>query len=258
MTKSRSMIADGCYSAVFAIITGLFGLFAFLHYAFRSLRLLIIQKYAKKYRPLGWTKMGILEFFHINVAITVILVEIELIVGTIPSNPIVRLCAMVPATMVFWYGFVFLYSAIMTALKKRLPFNMSSTPKGALWKPALYAIIEDFGAIEGSGETIYREQLLLRYNESWRFRRLLNVLTWLWGVGLICDGIVATVLIFELPEDVGFGVGWALPIAWCVAMGLITYVYVKRALKKEAESWHKMRCTTLPTGAEEGGLVTMP
>ncbi|KAI9740878.1 MAG: hypothetical protein M1818_004483 [Claussenomyces sp. TS43310] len=242
---------------IFAIITALFGMFCFIHYTFRCMRLVIIKTSAEKYRPLGWTKWGFLEFFHVNVGITVFLVEVELIVGTIPNYPFVRLCAMVPATIVFHYGFLLISSSILASMKKKLPFNMSSTPKGSPWKPALFAIIEDFGAVEGSGESLYREQLMLRYEESWRFRRMLNVLSWCWGVGLICDGIVATVLIMVCSETVGFGVGWGLPIVVCVAAGLVTYFYVRNALRKEEEGWHKMRCTTLPEGVEEalgGGL----
>jgi hypothetical protein len=89
-----------------------------------------------------------LEFLQINTLIVIILVEVELVAGTSPSNPIVRLCAMPSPTICFYIGFLFVVSAILTHIRVKLLFNMSSTEKGTPQRPALLAFVEDAGAIE--------------------------------------------------------------------------------------------------------------
>ncbi|KAI9643226.1 hypothetical protein NHQ30_007842 [Ciborinia camelliae] len=221
---------------IFAIITSVYGMISFSHYGFRSLKL-FRAKTAPRWRPVGWTRWGMLEFLHVNFMIAITFVEIELIVGTIPSNPWVRLCAMPSPTICYWFGFMFIFSAIQTMRKKRLPFNMSSTEKGKIWRPALLAIIEDAGAVEGQGGVVYRSNVMRRYEVSPVFRRMMMVLTWAWGIGLICIAIVSTVIIMTLPENIGFGIGWGLPYLWGFASVCLTMIFVKRQLRKEKLHW---------------------
>lgn len=47
-----------CALTVFAVITGIFGLFCFIHYALRSLRL-FMKKKLTLWGPLGWTRFGL-------------------------------------------------------------------------------------------------------------------------------------------------------------------------------------------------------
>jgi hypothetical protein len=178
-----------------------------------------------------------LEFFHINFLIAISIVELELIIGTIPHDPWVRLCAMCSPTICYWFGFVFVASAILTHMKRPLPFNMSSTEKGKPWRPALLAIIEDAGGIEGQGGVVYRSNVMKRYEVSPIFRRMVLILTWFWGVGLICIAIVSTVLIMCLPVNIGFGVGWGLPYVFGFVWVLITMTFVKMELRKEKRHW---------------------
>lgn len=140
-------------------------------------------------------------------------------------------------TICYWLGLVFCGSATLTQLRWKLPFNMSSTPKGSPWRPALLAFIEDAGGIEGQGGVDYRRQVMKRYDASPRFRRMVLILTWAWGLGLIGIAIVATVLIMVLTENVGFGVGWGLPYAWAAVWSILTVVFVKKELRKEKAEW---------------------
>ncbi|PQE26348.1 metal ion binding protein [Rutstroemia sp. NJR-2017a BBW] len=169
---------------IFAVITSVYGMISFAHYGLRSLKL-FRAKTAPRWRPVGWSRWGMLEFFHINFLIAISIVELELIIGTIPHDPWVRLCAMCSPTICYWFGFVFVASAILTHMKRPLPFNMSSTEKGKPWRPALLAIIEDAGGIEGQGGVVYRSNVMKRYEVSPIFRRMLLILTWFWGVGLM-------------------------------------------------------------------------
>ncbi|KAF7905436.1 uncharacterized protein EAF01_005957 [Botrytis porri] len=221
---------------IFAIITSVYGMISFSHYGFRSLKL-FRAKTAPRWRPVGWTKWGMLEFLHINFMIAITFVELELIIGTIPHHPWVRLCAMPSPTICYWFGFMFIFSAVQTMRKKPLPFNMSSTEKGKLWRPALLAIIEDAGGVEGQGGVVYRSNVLRRYEVSPIFRRMMMVLTWFWGIGLVCIAIIATVIIMTLPENVGFGVGWGLPYCFGFVWVCITMAFVKTQLRKEKRHW---------------------
>ncbi len=180
-----------------------------------------------------------MEFLQVNILIVITLVEIELVAGTAPNKPIVRLCAMPSPTICFYMGFLFIGSSILTQLRKPLPFNMSSSDKGTPWKPALLAFVEDAGAIEGQGGVDYRRQVMKRYEVSARFRRMMLVLTWCWGVGLIIIAIVATVLIMELSENIGFGVGWGLPWVWSAGCAFVTIAYVKYQLRTEKAEWRE-------------------
>jgi hypothetical protein len=188
-----------------------------------------------------------MEFLQINILIVISLVEIELVAGTAPSKPIIRLCAMPSPTICFYMGFLFCGSAILTQLRKLLPFNMSSSNKGTPWKPALLTFVEDAGAIEGQGGVEYRRQVMKRYEISSRFRHMMLVLTWAWGVMLILVATVSTILIMELDEDIGFGVGWGLPWVWCTAWAFITVAYVKVQLRTEKAEWRAKEASSFPS-----------
>jgi len=231
---------------IFAIITAVYGMMSFTHYSWRSWRL-FRTKSSETCRPLGWKGWGLFEFLHINVLIIITLVEIELIAGTAPSNPIVRLCAMPSPTICFYLGFLFCGSAILTQLGVKLPFNMSSTPKGTPWRPALVAFIEDAGSIEGRGGQQYRENVLKRYEASPIFRHMVLVLTWFWGIGLLTVATIATALIMTLSLDKGFGVGWGLPWVWAAVWIFLTMAYVKKELRREGEQFF------VPKHQMEGG-----
>jgi hypothetical protein len=94
-----------------------------------------------------------LQFLQINALIVIDLVEIEFIAGVVPSNPIVRLCAMPSPTICFYLGFLLIGSAILTQMRKKLPFNTSSTNQANPWRPALLAFVEDAGSIEGQEDS---------------------------------------------------------------------------------------------------------
>ena len=126
--------------------------------------------------------------------------KLELVIGTAPNNPILRLCAMTSATASYYLGFLFLFSSVMTSLRYPLPFNMSSTPKGSPWRPAMYAFVEDFIANEMRGEKAFRTQMTRRYETSSMFRRMIATLSWCWGVGFLTVAITTTVLVMLLPE----------------------------------------------------------
>ena len=136
---------------------------------------------------------------------------------------------------------------MLTSLGWRLPFNMSSTPKGSPWRPAMLAFIEDAGAIEGQGGVKYRMEVMKRYEMSARFRRMILLVNWAWGLGLLGIAIISTVLIMVLNENIGFGVGWGLSWAFSAGWVILTLIFVRGELRKEKEEW-----------IAKGGLVDVP
>jgi hypothetical protein len=137
------------------------------------------------------------------------------------------------ATICYYLGALFLVTAFLTQRGYRLPFNISSTPKGARWRPALLTILEDTGAIEARGELAHREAATKRYEASPLFRRTMLRLTWFWGIILMIIASVTTILIVALEERVAFGVGWGLLYVWAAMFGLWTVRFVQRSLKEE-------------------------
>ena len=140
-------------------------------------------------------------------------------------------------TICFYLGFLFCGTAIATQMRWKIPFNMSSTEKGSIWRPAVLAFVEDAGAIEGQGGVQYRAALMKRYQMSARFRRMMLLLSWGWGIGLLCIAVVATVLIMTLDENIGFGAGWGLPWAFSAGWVFPTVIFVKDQLGKEKAEW---------------------
>jgi hypothetical protein len=124
---------------------------------------------------------------------------------------------------------------------------MSSTLKGAPWRPALVAILEDAGAIEARGEVAYREAVMKRYESSPLFRSMLLRLTWFWGISLLITAVVTTILIASLEERVAFGVGWGLPYVLSAVFGLWTIRFVKRSLNEERIAWKNGRQSGITT-----------
>ena len=141
---------------------------------------------------------------------------------------------------------MFVGSAILTQRGKKLPFNMSSTPKGTTWRPALLALIEDAGGVEASGGVVYRANVIKRYEVSPVFRRMILYLTWAWGVGLLGVAITSTVLIACLNEDIGFGLGWGLPYGVSTVLVFLTMAFVKSQLRKEKALWLTKRTASGP------------
>lgn len=166
-----------------------------------------------------------------------IVIMIELIVGSIPENPPIRLLSMPLATALYAFGSFMLIVDIMRQFRIPSPVRMSSQPKGSVLRPAIYTFIEDVVAVDGSGGTAYRERLNARFEASHIFRQMLHRLTLFWGVGAEVMAVVTTILVFTLDKDPAYVVGWTAPFVWAGVWTLGTVWYVKKDLKLEAERW---------------------
>ena len=117
------------------------------------------------------------------------------------------------------------------------PCRISSLPKGAQLRPAIYSIIEDVVAVDGSGGTQYREDLNRRYEASHVFRAMLRRLGIYWAVGAQGAAVVTTILVFTIGKDAAYVVGWSLPFIWAGIWVAGTIIYVRKKLDEEKKAW---------------------
>ena len=124
------------------------------------------------------------------------------------------------------------------------PIRMSSVPKGAPVRPAIYVIVEDIVAVNGGGGKAYRQAINARYEASPVFRQLLNEMSWLWGAWSSFLGIVLIVLIgvgsspeHETLRMIVYILSWTLPWACTAVASVVTIKWAQKRLREEKETW---------------------
>ncbi|KAL4939931.1 hypothetical protein BDV06DRAFT_230732 [Aspergillus oleicola] len=228
---------DLSHNLVFTIVTISLGGISVFEYFYRLYNLF---RKDSRTRPLNARKSWI------NFTIVWLILAVELITGTVPEEPYVRLVAMVLPTVMFYFGAVYLTLDILRACGFRAPFRISSTPKGAVMPVALYVMIEDVVAVDGGGGQMYRYALRTRYLSSPYFRRMLVQMNFFWAGGAMIWAAAITAIIFTTPQDAAFAVGWGAPFVWAILWALITIPWVQSDLRREKEAWR----TSGPQGGE--------
>jgi len=220
-------------NAVFSISTALLGTVSIVEYFIRFYRL---WKKNSSCRVIG-AQRWYLDWFHWNLSVGWFFVMIELIAGTCPHDPPIRVLAMPAPTMLFAIGVELLIVDVMRIMNMPAPCRISSLPQGAPLRPGIYAYIEDICAVDGSGGTEFRQRLNLRYQASKAFRVMLHRLTLFWAIGAVVCSVVCTAIIFTIQRDAAYVVGWVLPFLWAGVWTAITIPWVQRELKKEYQEW---------------------
>lgn len=228
---------DLSHNLVFSIVTACLGGVSVFEYLYRLYNL--FRKNSRA-RPLNARKSW-LDFFQINFTIVWLILAVELIVGTVPEEPYVRLVAMVLPTVMFYFGGVHLSLDILRACGRKAPFRISSTPKGSTMPTALYVLIEDVVAVDGGGGQVYRYALRTRYLSSPYFRRMLFEMNCFWGGGSVVFAAAITAIVFTVPENIAFTLGWALPFVWAGVWTCITIPWVQSDLRREKKAWREGR-----------------
>lgn len=223
------------HNAVFSISTAALGSVSIFEYFLRFWRL---WKKSSRSRVIG-AKRLYLDWFHWLFTFTWLILMVELIVGTVPHEPYMRLLAMPLASLVYVFGFYILLCDILRYYDVRIPVRISSMPRGAPLRPGIYPLIEDIVAVDGSGGTEYRERLNARWEASPRFRRMITHLSWFWSVLSILVAAVTTVIIFTIDREIAYCLGWTLPFIWAGIWVVITIKWVQRELKIEHAEWNK-------------------
>ncbi|KAF2266322.1 hypothetical protein CC78DRAFT_154358 [Lojkania enalia] len=220
-------------NAVFSISTATLGTVSIVEYFVRFRRL---WRKDSSCRVIG-AQRWYLDWFHWNLSVGWFFVMIELIAGTCPENPPIRLLAIPPSTMVFAIGCQLLLLDILRLRGVRAPCRISSLPVGAPLRPGIYAYIEDVVAVDGSGGTEFRQRLNLRYQASKVFREMLHRLTLFWALGCMGITIVTVAIVFTIQRDAAYVVGWTVPFIWAGVWTAITIPWVQRSLQYEEEQW---------------------
>ncbi|KAF4897705.1 hypothetical protein CGCFRS4_v004777 [Colletotrichum fructicola] len=149
-------------NAVFSIVTAAVGGASILEYFLRFWRL---WRKGSTCRVIG-AHRWYLDWFHWNFSFAWFIIMIELIVGTVPEHPPIRLLSMPVTTMLFVFGTELLLVDTMRYFHVPAPCRISSIPKGAQLRPGIYSLIEDICAVDGSGGTEFRVALDRRYEAS--------------------------------------------------------------------------------------------
>ncbi|KAK1997038.1 hypothetical protein LX36DRAFT_90722 [Colletotrichum falcatum] len=229
-TEKRQKLSP---NAVFSIVTAAVGGASIVEYFVRFWRL---WRKGSTCRVIG-AHRWYLDWFHWNFSLAWIIIMIELIVGTVPEHPPIRLLSMPVTTMLFVIGTELLLVDLSRAFRVPAPCRISSIPKGAQLRPGIYSLIEDVCAVDGSGGTEFRVALDRRYEASHIFRAMLRRLGVFWAVGAEACAALCTALIFTMPGDVAYTIGWSLPFVWTGLWTLATFWYVNHELKREARAW---------------------
>ncbi|OIW23812.1 hypothetical protein CONLIGDRAFT_585313 [Coniochaeta ligniaria NRRL 30616] len=222
-------------NAVFSIVTAAVGGASIVEYFVRLRRL---WRKNSTCRVIG-ARRWYLDAFHWNYSLGWIVVMVELIVGTVPEFPPIRLLSMPVPTMVFVLATELLVVDILRVFHVPAPVRISSVPKGAQLRPGIYSLIEDICAVDGSGGTEFRTALDTRYAASHIFRTMLRRLGVFWAVGGEACAIVCTILIFTINAEAGYVIGWSVPFIWGGVWTLCTFWYVNKQLKIERQEWSK-------------------
>ncbi|KAH8841644.1 hypothetical protein MCOR27_005040 [Pyricularia oryzae] len=169
-----------------------------------------------------------------------VLIIIEVSVAFIPEIPNRRLMAMPVSTVLLIFGTVSLALDILRYFSIPAPLRISSTRRGAQLRPGIYPLIEDICAVDGAGNTAFRESLNRRYSDSAVFRAMLQRLGVFWALGAECCAVATLALVLGLDDgldDYAYAIGWALPWVWAAPWAGVTIFYVRRELDKERRVW---------------------
>ncbi|KAI1386759.1 uncharacterized protein F4822DRAFT_325761 [Hypoxylon trugodes] len=221
------------HGILFAIITSFFGIVSGLEFAHRSWRLIMKDDY---YRPLNGKRWRF-DFTHTTLSIGYTVMTGILIGASIPHEPLVRPLAMPLPLFFIEVGSLALSTGVMDMKNMPATCKVSSTPKGAPIPPVLLTFIEDVVAVDGGAGKTYRERLLGRYKVSKDFRKLIKGLNWFWGIGSILVGAGSLAVVWTIPQEIAYGIGWGAPLVFTIVWTFITVLWTRRSLRIEKKRW---------------------
>jgi hypothetical protein len=206
----------------------------------------IIERVAKlcaaspEYRPLNSPRFA-LDPFQWGYFLALVMISSEISCSlSLPGAPHLSLIAMPVPSLTFLLATLLLISLVLDVLNVKAPFRLGSTGKGeAEVRPAIFYVVEDIVAVDGSGGIEYRTQFNLRYASSPIFRRMLFRLSVVWMLVFYLIGTVLTIMIWVMSrkgEDaqmIALGISWAGPFVVGGVLAWGTTLYVQECLRKE-------------------------
>ncbi|KAK4168135.1 hypothetical protein QBC43DRAFT_228581 [Cladorrhinum sp. PSN259] len=217
----------------FAIITSFFGIVTGIEFGLRCLKLILK---GDKYRPPGGTKWSF-DFTHWTLSFGYTVMTGILIGASIPHPPLVRPLAIPVSLFLIQVGSQLVWTGWMNKTGRKAPCKISSVEKGERVPPLVMTIVEDIVGVDGGGGAVYRRSLWARYKVSWRFRKMIATQNWFWAIGALIDGIGTMVVIWTVPEEIAYGVGWGSPFVFVSIWTIISVEWIRRDLRREKRLW---------------------
>ncbi|KAK3693159.1 hypothetical protein B0T22DRAFT_496056 [Podospora appendiculata] len=223
------------HGIVFAIITAFFGLVTGIEFGLRTLKLTLP---AAAYRPLGaGHRRWALDFTHATLSCGYTVMTGILIGASIPHEPLVRPLAIPVPFFLIQIGVQLLATGWLNKRHYPAPCRISSVAKGERVPPLVYTLVEDIVAVDGGAGLEYRRNFKARYETSPRFRSMIARQNWFWGAGAFLVGVGTMVVVWTVPQEVAYGVGWGSPLVFASVWTWITVIWVRKDLRREKESW---------------------
>ncbi|KAJ5192592.1 hypothetical protein N7449_008734 [Penicillium cf. viridicatum] len=191
------------------------------------------------------------DFTHWNILVSWVIIIAELVVGTVPDPPWMRILAMPVSSIFLVFALEMLVFELMYIYELPAPFRISSVPKGEPMRPALYPLLEDIIAVDGKGGTRFRDRLDQRYKSSPPFRSMMHRVTMLWAVPLVvvAGGTLAGVFIAD--RELAYTLGWSVPVIWAGIWVVLTVIWIRVELRRERHYWRAFRLTRELQGQTE-------
>ncbi|KAL2869160.1 uncharacterized protein BJX67DRAFT_371096 [Aspergillus lucknowensis] len=198
------------------------------------------------------------DFTHWNLLGAWTIIIAELVIGTIPDPPWLRILAMPVSSVLFAAAVEMLVLEIMYVLAVPVWFRVSSIPKGDPMRPAIYPFLEDIIAVDGKGGQRYRQSLDRRYNASPPFRGMLHRLTLLWAIPqtLVTGGTMAVIFIAD-DSELAYTLGWSVPAIWAGIWSVVMVLWTRVELRREMLYWRGKVVKDLDTGIISGGSLAV-
>lgn len=168
--------------------------------------------------PLGQRSRSGLDFFQWDFSVSFLLITAVIVISvSLPpkneddksSGTFPRLTSSILCVFLYDLCIQILLTNILVLAKVRCPFRFSSVPKGNLARPAIYFIVEDIVAVDGSLGQEWRRQWNERYLASHGMRKLLLDLGWIWSLSGLGIAALLTGLIFS-PSVTSHDAAWAI------------------------------------------------
>ena len=144
------------------------------------------------------------DFFQWNLTFIFAVIIAELVVGTLPAEPMVRLLALPLPTLLAILGLELGLLELGYMYRFLSPFRISSVTRGQTMRPSIYFIIEDIIAVDGDGGSTFRMRLNERYEASPYFRQMLHRLSLFWALPAVVVAVATACLLFLVDRDVAY------------------------------------------------------
>jgi len=197
------------------------------------LRAWTLWRHRERCGPLGDECRWHFDSFMFFYTLAMLVAAFPLAIGPSVNPPLVSFFLMFPALLIGELGL----NMLPTLFRFRTFTWLSSDPPGTRIKPAIFYHVEDICAVDCGKGRAFRREWNARYASSPPFRALMYALTVFWMCGcFLFLGIIAAIA-FTTTLNFAFAFTLGLTFVWGGVWMLITWLWVRRALRHEYQWW---------------------